>query len=225
MERALRLQLPVVAPKREFAERNVMREAGSPGGGALLRAACRLLLAVTALCPVPVLAQSVVVDRSEIRFFTKQLGVVVEGRFRKWSADLDFRSGDPAHSHVSFAIDLGSIDFASDEAENEMRRPGWFDTVKFPLATFVSTAVRDLGGDRYEVAGRFTLKGQTQDLVVPVRLAKEGNDVTVARGEFMLKRLQFMVGDGPWNDTSVVADDVLVRVRLTLSRAANAQLG
>ena len=161
-------------------------------------------------------AQGVVIDRSEIRFYTQQLGVVVEGRFRKWSANVDFRADQPERSSVAFEIDLGSIDFASDAAEAEMQRPGWFDTVKFPLATFVSTRVKALGGDRYEITGSFTLKGASQTLVVPVQLARDASGASVARGEFTLKRLQFMVGDGPWNDTSVVADDVLVRVKLTL---------
>jgi polyisoprenoid-binding protein YceI len=178
---------------------------------------CWIALAVLALAAAGVHAQTVLVDKSEIRFFSKQLGVVVEGRFRKWSADVDFHPEDPVRSRVSFEIDLGSIDFASDETEAEMKRPGWFDTVRFPVASFVSTGVKDLGAGRYEVTGRFTLKGSTQSLVVPVRLTTDTSGLTTARGEFTLKRLHFMVGDGPWNDTSVVADDVLVRVRLTLA--------
>jgi polyisoprenoid-binding protein YceI len=179
-----------------------------------------LLAAVLSFAPA-VQGQGVLVDKSDIRFYTKQLGVTVEGRFRKWNADVDFRADDPARSRVAFRIDLGSIDFASDETEKEMQRPGWFDTVKFPEASFVSSGVKDLGAGRYDISGRFTLKGLTQDIVVPVRVANDGAGYPVARGEFTLKRLQFTVGDGPWNDTSVVADDVLVRVRLTLPRTGS----
>jgi len=38
----------------------------------------------------------------------------------------------------------------------------------------------------------------------------------VATGSFALKRLDFKVGEGDWADTSVVANDVQVRFKLTL---------
>jgi polyisoprenoid-binding protein YceI len=190
-------------------------------GSAMRTFALGLLLAAVASFAPAVQGQGVLVDKSDIRFYTKQLGVTVEGRFRKWNADVDFRADDPARSRVAFRIDLGSIDFASDETEKEMQRPGWFDSVKFPEASFVSSGVKDLGAGRYDISGRFTLKGLTQDIVVPVRVANDSAGYPVARGEFTLKRLQFTVGDGPWNDTSVVADDVLVRVRLTLPRTGS----
>ena len=44
------------------------------------------------------LAQGVLIDKSEIRFVSKQMGVNVEGRFRKWKANVDFRPQDLAHS-------------------------------------------------------------------------------------------------------------------------------
>src|SRR5690606_37448800 len=39
-------------------------------------------------------AQGVQVEKSEVRFVSKQMGVAVEGRFRKWNADVDFRPQD-----------------------------------------------------------------------------------------------------------------------------------
>ncbi len=160
--------------------------------------------------------QSVLIDRSEIRFVSKQLGVNVEGRFRKWKANVDFRPRDLAHSSAELEIDLASIDLASEESEREVRRPQWFDTAKFPVARFASTAISDLGNDRYEIAGRLSLKGVTRDVTVPVALTRDGSGNTVATGQFILKRLEFKVGDGMWADTATVADDVVVRLRMVL---------
>ena len=101
-------------------------------------------------------AQAVLIDKSEIRFISRQMGVNVEGRFRKWKANVDFRPKDLAKSKAEFEIDLSSIDLASEESETEVKRPRWFDTAKFPVATFQSTAMKDLGGDRYEIAGTLT---------------------------------------------------------------------
>jgi len=103
-------------------------------------------------------AQGVLIDRSEIRFVAKQTGGGVEGRFRRWKANVDFRPKDPAKSRAAFEIELASIDLASEETESEVRRPAWFDTAKFPVAKFESTTVRGLGGDRYEIDGRLSIK-------------------------------------------------------------------
>lgn len=161
-------------------------------------------------------AQGVLIDRSEIRFVSKQLGVNVEGRFRKWRANVDFRPRDLSHSRTEFEIDLASIDLASEESERELRNAQWFDTARFPVARFTSTSVSDLGQDRYAITGRLSLKGVTRDVTVPVALTRDGAGNTVATGEFTLKRLEFKVGEGMWADTATVADDVVVRLRMVL---------
>ncbi len=161
-------------------------------------------------------AQGVLIDRSEIRFLSKQMGVNVEGRFRKWKANIVFLPKDPGASKADFEIDLGSIDLASDEAETELKRPSWFDTAKFPVAKFVSSSVRDAGADKYEIAGALTIKGITRDTVVPISVKRDAVGNSVAEGSFTLRRLDFKVGEGQWADPDTVANEVVVRVRMVL---------
>jgi polyisoprenoid-binding protein YceI len=161
-------------------------------------------------------AQGLLIDKSEIRFVSKQLGVNVEGRFRKWKANIVFLPKDLAKSKAEFDIDLGSIDLASEESETEIKSPRWLDTAKFPVAHFASTSIKDLGGDRYEIAGKLTLKGITKDVVVPIALKKDASGNSVAEGSFPVKRIDYRVGEGVWSDTELVANDVIVRVRMVL---------
>jgi polyisoprenoid-binding protein YceI len=165
-------------------------------------------------------AQGLLIDKSEIRFVSKQMGVNVEGRFRKWKANVVFLPKDLAKSKAEFEIDLGSIDLASDESETEIRSTNWFDTAKFPVARFASTSFRSVGSDKYEVMGKLTLKGITHDVVIPIMLKKDANGNSVAEGSFPLKRMDYKVGEGMWADTDMVADDVLVRIRMVLPRVA-----
>jgi polyisoprenoid-binding protein YceI len=76
--------------------------------------------------------------------------------------------------------------------------------------------VKDLGGDRYEIAGTLTLKGITKDVVVPVTLKKDAAGNSVAEGQFTIKRRDFKVGEGLRRDTDSVANEVFVRVRMVL---------
>jgi polyisoprenoid-binding protein YceI len=161
-------------------------------------------------------AQGVLIEKSEIRFQSKQMGANVEGRFRRWKANIVFVPKDLGRSKADFDIELGSIDLASDESEAEVKRPQWFDTAKFPVAHFASSVIKDLGGDKYEVAGQLTVKGITRDAVVPITLKKDATGNSVAEGSFTLKRLDYKIGEGQWADPSMVANDVLVRIRMVL---------
>jgi len=161
-------------------------------------------------------AEGVLIDKSEIRFVSKAMGASVEGRFRRWKANVDFRPNDPGKSKANLEVELASVDLASEATEAETRHAAWFDTAKFPVATFASTAVRGLSADRYEIAGTLAMKGVTKDIVVPVTLRKDAGGNAVAEGQFTLKRLDFKIGEGEWADTSAVANDVVVRVRMVL---------
>ena len=98
-------------------------------------------------------------------------------------------------------MDLASLDLASAESEAEARGPLWFDTAKFPVAHFASTSIRSLGGDRYEVAGKLSLKGITRDCVVPIAVKADAAGNRIAEGTFSLKRLEYKIGEGEWADT------------------------
>lgn len=161
-------------------------------------------------------AQGVLIDRSEIRFLSKQMGGSVEGRFRKWKANIAFVPKEPGASKADFEIDLASIDLASDEAESEMRSSLWFDTAKFPVARFLSSRIYETGTDKYEIAGALTIKGTTRDAVVPVSVRKDAAGNSVAEGSFSLRRLDFNVGTGEWADPNRVANEVVLRVRMVL---------
>lgn len=155
--------------------------------------------------------------RNRIGFVFTQMGVPVEGHFRKSSVDLAFDAAAPTKSTVRLELDLGSIDAGSADANQEVVGKPWFDLKNFPTATFVSTAVKPLGGNRYEMSGKLTIKGRSRDVVTPVTVTQRGN-TAVFEGGFTLKRLEFGIGDGSWSDTSIVADEVKVSFHVEADR-------
>ena len=177
-----------------------------------------LVAAALLLGAGPAGAQGVVADKSEIKFVSKQMGVNVEGRFRRWNANIVFLPNAPAKSRAEFDIDLSSVDLASDDSEAEIKKPEWFDAKKFPAARFSSTSVKAVGGDKYEVAGKLSLRGVTRDCLVPITVKKDSAGNSVAEGTFTVKRLDYNIGAvGLWADPDTVANDVLVQVRITLA--------
>jgi polyisoprenoid-binding protein YceI len=175
-----------------------------------------LLLAIFLALP-SAQAQSVVGGKSDIAFTVKQMGVKFDGRFRKWTADIVFRPNALGSSKAVIDVDLGSIDLASDDSDAEAKGPLWFNTAKFPTAHFASTAIREVGGNRYEVASKLTLKGITRDCIVPISVTADASGNRVADGTFSIRRLDYGIGEGEWADPSTVANDIVVRVKMTLA--------
>jgi polyisoprenoid-binding protein YceI len=172
------------------------------------------LLSVTAL---PSFAQQKLLPaQSSVGFVVKQMGVPVDGHFRKFDAQISFDAAKPAANKVAFTVDIASATLGSAEVDAELPKAVWFNTAKFPQATFASSSFKALGGGKYEVAGKLTIKGQSRDVVVPLSMAQAGA-VTVATGTFAIKRLVFKIGEDEWADTSMVADDVQVKFKLALS--------
>ncbi|WP_428421777.1 YceI family protein [Methylibium sp.] len=154
--------------------------------------------------------------QSEIGFVSKQMGVPVQGKFKKFDAQVAFDPKKPETGKIAFAIDTGSATIGDRETDAEMVKPEWFDVAKFPQATFQSTTIKALGGGRFEVAGKLGIKGNSRDVLVPVTLTQAGGSST-ATGAFAIKRLEFKIGAGEWGDTSMVADEVQVKFKLTLT--------
>jgi polyisoprenoid-binding protein YceI len=154
--------------------------------------------------------------QSEINFVFKQMGVPVEGHFKKFDGDVQFDPAKPAASRVAFTVNIGSATLGNAETDAELPKSDWFNTAKFPQASFASSAFKALGGGKYEVAGKLTIKGQSQDVTVPVQMAQNGA-VTTATGTFPIKRLTFKIGENEWTDTSMVANDVQVKFKFSLT--------
>lgn len=176
-----------------------------------------LTLTLAALVALPALAQQKLVPaQSEIVFVSRQMGVPVEGRFKKFDAQIAFDPAKPATSRIAFTVDTGSASLGVPETDAELPKPVWFNVPKFPQASFQSTAVKGLGGGKFEVAGKLTIKGNSHDVLVPVQLTQSGA-TTTATGTFTIKRLVYKIGEAEWSDTSMVADDVQVRFKLALT--------
>ena len=176
-----------------------------------------LLLASLLCAPLVQAQQKLLPAQSEISFVSKQMGVPLDGRFKRFDANIAFDPKKPEASTIAFTVDIASATLGNPETDAELPKPTWFNTAKFPQATFQSTAVKSSGAGKLNVSGKLSIKGNVRDVVVPVTLVQSGPTTTTASGTFAIKRLAFKIGENEWADTSMVADDVQVKFKLTLS--------
>jgi polyisoprenoid-binding protein YceI len=179
------------------------------------------LAALLALAAQPAHAQQKLVPaQSDISFTFKQMGVPVDGKFKKFDAQISFDATKLDTSKVAFTVDMFSATLGDAAYDAEMAKPNWFSAPKFPQATFASTSFKALGAGKYEVAGKLSIKGVVQDVVVPVAMTQVGTGaaaVTTATGSFPMRRLTYKIGENEWADTSMVEDPVQVKLKLVLT--------
>ena len=184
----------------------------------LHRAAALLvpLLMATAAAAQPVAPARLVPAQSEVTFQVRQSGVPIDGRFRKFDAQLALDPKAPQTGTVTITVDTGSASVGFPESDAELPRAPWFNSAKYPRAVFQSSAIKALGGGRFQAAGKLDLKGNAHDLVVPVTIVESGG-LSTATGEFVVKRLDYKIGENEWTDLSLVANDVRVRFKLVFT--------
>ena len=161
-------------------------------------------------------AQSVLYEKSRISCVSRQENVPVEAQFRKFTAQIEFDPAKPAAGKAQIDIDVGSFDIGFADFNDEAKGKSWFDVRTFPQARFVATAIRALGGGRFEARGPLTIKGKTLDVTAPFTHKTEAG-AGIFDGVFTIKRLQYNIGEGAWKDTDTVADDVQIKFHIVVA--------
>jgi polyisoprenoid-binding protein YceI len=174
-------------------------------------------LAILSLVGASLAHADVDLSKSSVIATTKQMNVPVDGKFRKFSAQLNFDPAKPTAGSANVSIDTGSYDLGADDYNKQAQGKEWFDSAAFPAATFVSSAIAPAGGNQYKITGKLTIKGKSQTVVVPVVIGSQGATQTFD-GSLPIKRSQFDVGTGEWKDTSVVADEVVIKFHLVAAK-------
>lgn len=164
----------------------------------------------------------VVAGQGRVSFVSKQMGVPVEGEFKRFTAEVNFDPARPEAARAQLDIDLASIDVGNREVYEEVIGKNWFNVRQFPRARFQSATVRALGGNRYEVRGTLSIKGRSREVAAPFSFGVAGQN-GVFDGGFVLKRLDFGIGEGPWGDPDAVADEIQVKFRVLAAPTAPAK--
>ena len=158
--------------------------------------------------------KGVQLEKSKVTFQFKQMGVAMDGHFKKLAAEIRFDPSKPANAKAQIEIDLTSVDAGSSEADDEVVGKSWFNTKAFPKATFVSSQIKATGANLFETSGVLTIKGKSQDIRFPLKLTPQGN-AAVFTGGFVIRRGDFAIGEGIWAKFDVVANDIQVNFQIT----------
>lgn len=185
----------------------------------------RFLLGAAAACllfPCGFAAEkfSVDADHSKVGFSVTLAGVTdVDGRFSDFSGTIMYDEADLTKSSVTAIIKSSSIETGSGFRDKDLKGAAFFDTEKYPIIRFQSTAIRKHGND-YVMAGVLTIKGVSKEISAPLvwRQRKTPDPWKNSRIAFdsrlKLNRKDFGVtGPSFWNEG--IADSIDIELRIT----------
>lgn len=154
----------------------------------------------------------VVPDSSTVRFIGTQEGSAFRGRFRDFSAKIDFDPANPSAGKIVGVVKMDSAETGDAERDASLLEKDWFNPQKFMESRFESERIERLDDGSFAAHGQLTLIGVSK----PVTLAFKF-DVTKPNahfaGGFDIKRLDFGLG---WPATNWIADNVAVQIELDL---------
>jgi polyisoprenoid-binding protein YceI len=157
------------------------------------------------------------VAHSRVSAVFKQMDVPVESSFKRFNALIDYDAAHPEKASARVDIDTASFDMGQADYNKEIAKKEWFNSAQFPKASFVSSSIKPAGAGKLNVTGKLTIKGKTADVSFPMSVKLDAGK-QVFEGQLPIKRLAFNVGEGEWQDTSMVADEVVIKFRVAAAQ-------
>jgi polyisoprenoid-binding protein YceI len=176
-------------------------------------------------------AQSWTIDsaHSAAHFAVRHMMVAtVRGDLGKITGTVTFDPAKPAAGSIEASIDVTGIDTREPGRDKHLKSADFFDTEKFPTATFKSKTIAPAAGGGFKVTGDLTMRGVTKEVVLDVEAlrpaikdqrgaTKTGTTATgkINRQDFGVNWSRALDGGGV-----VVSDEVAITIDVELTIAA-----
>jgi polyisoprenoid-binding protein YceI len=173
----------------------------------------RIALATAfALASAPVFAGTYTLDpgHTQVVFSWNHFGYSnPTAQFGKVEGTLEYDQANPTKASVEVKIPLASVNSNVPKLDEHLQKDEFFDSAKYPDATFKSTNVeKGAGKDKLKVTGNLTLHGVTKPVVLDVTVNKVGEhpmrkapaagfeaSTTLKRSDFGISKYVPMVSD------------------------------
>jgi polyisoprenoid-binding protein YceI len=154
-------------------------------------------------------------DKSSLNFVFGQAGTDEKGQFRSFPCRLVFDPAALEQSLFDVNIDMKSVDSGDKDRDEILLSKDMFDVKQWPQAHFKTLKIEKRGDNEYLAEAELTIRDQTRPIPFPFRLSiaeEQGKKTFHLQSELSINRLDFGVGQGEWQETTWIANEVKVVV-------------
>jgi polyisoprenoid-binding protein YceI len=164
---------------------------------------------------------------SDVAFRVRHLLVsTATGKFKTAASTVTTEGDDFSTAKIEFTVETGSIDTGMADRDNHLRGDDFFNSEKYPTMRFVSTGLKHVDGDNYEIHGDLTIRDVTKSVVLEAEfggIAKDPWGNTKAGFEIngKIKRKEFGLHWDVLTEAggAVVGDEVKIHANLEYAKA------
>jgi polyisoprenoid-binding protein YceI len=157
-------------------------------------------------------------NKSSISFSAIQNDSPITGQFKTFAGEINFDPSELNTSYIKMTVSTGSVSTSYKEVEDTLKTVDWFNIKIFPNAVFTANKFVKTGDKSFEAMGKLTLRDKTLPVVLSFILEDYTKTNARVKGTAQLKRTAFGVGQGEWNKTDNVHDDVQVNFTIVATR-------
>lgn len=140
------------------------------------------IVAAAVLTSASVFANTWEIDRvhSSVGFQVNHMVISkVNGKFDSFNGTINFDGKDFSKASVVVNIDPKTIDTDNERRDGHLKSPDFFAADSLPEMKFVSTSIKPLGENKFQMVGDLTMRGVTK----PVTLDGEFRGTVAAMGK------------------------------------------
>jgi len=153
-----------------------------------------------------------------LTFSYLQAGAENHGSFGQFATALTYDEQNPTTGSLEVTVQTASLETQDKDRNDLLAGADLFDVKKYPTATYVANSFATSAGGKLEAVGKLTLRGVTRDLRIPLTIRSTANGAELS-GEVTLKRLDYGVGQGEWQSTEGVGNEVKLQYKVPLARS------
>ncbi len=159
---------------------------------------------------------NLVPDQSSVTFKIKNMwGLVpVKGQFAEFSGDGQLTAKGAVFGRLD--IRVASLHTGIGRRDRHLLSADFFDVERFPEISVVVTGLQPTTGKAADLRAKFTIKGTTAPVPLPVTITEIGDGEIRISGEATVDRSQFGVD---WNKFGVMSTAVTVAAEAIFARA------
>lgn len=163
----------------------------------------------------------IIPEGSKISFSATQYGQAFSGNFGGIDGQIYFDPENLVQSVAQITVNIAPITTGSDDRDAQAVDEKWFHVKQFPQAMFKTESFEKIPAGSYIAHAKLTIRGVTMPVDMPFTLEmkeESGHTNAVMKAELSLNRLDFGIGQGEWQKTDAIGNEVKVSIEMNATK-------